>query len=375
MSPSNDAKSAEPREPESSDYQKIATDSNGLLAASSGWHVDWVLQVAASLVSWWLSAIVVVIITKSTVGPGGIYPYACAFTSFTQPTIGLLAWVVSCALQRPEGAVPPLTPWEHAKLLVIGLLWGAELSLTNKALQYLAVATRTMINATNVLFMMASARVWGLERLDCLRLCSGGVLTAGGLLQGMDKQGSGMDSHMMGIAMQLASILCAAQRWALTQMVLQHSPSDSALGSMSKMQILARVIPITGLVAFLLALACEPHAYALQNLQQVELWANILLVSVACTVMQYSEWKLVQMLSFVAFNVLGTVHQIPIVLAGVLLQHDTVGWYSALGFGFCVIGALVYAAARRADMEKWAAPVAPGGGGDGDAMADSGHPI
>merc|ERR1712014_427827 len=118
------------------------------------------------------------------------------------------------------------------------------------------------------------------------------------------------------------------------------------------MQLLARVIPVTGFVALLGALMCEPQAYALHNLAQRELILNVLLVSAFCTVMQYAEWKLVQELSFVAFNVLSSVHQIPLVLAGVMWDHDVVDTSSAVGFGACIVGGMVYAAARSADAKQ-----------------------
>eukprot|EP00928_Gymnodinium_smaydae_P091809 TRINITY_DN75550_c0_g1_i1.p1 TRINITY_DN75550_c0_g1~~TRINITY_DN75550_c0_g1_i1.p1 ORF type:complete len:241 (-),score=26.01 TRINITY_DN75550_c0_g1_i1:462-1184(-) len=231
-------------------------------------------------------------------------------------------------------------------------MWGAELSLTNKALQYLAVATRTMINATNVLFMMISAWLWGLERLGILRLASAFTLIIGGVCQGLDKHSSGTANHFTGVLMQMASIIFATQRWALLQTILQLSPKDSALAMMTKTQIMARVIPVTGVVAFGFALVWEPQAYSLANLMHHELWVNMLVVSAACTLMQYAELKLVHMISFVAFNVLSTVHQIPIVLAGVILQDNSVGKFSGLGFGVCVVGALIYARARWIDASQ-----------------------
>lgn len=145
----------------------------------------------------------------------------------------------------------------------------------------------------------------------------------------------------------------------MTQIILQQSPSGSALGSMTKMQLLSRVVPVTGAVAFLFALIWEPGAYSHESLLRPGLIEVVLLVSLACTVMQYAEWKLVHMLSFVAFNVLATVHQIPIVLAGVVMRHDVVGVHAAIGFGTCIIGALLYAAERRGDTSMEPEPPEP----------------
>ena len=46
------------------------------------------------------------------------------------------------------------------------------------------------------------------------------------------------------------------------------------------------------------------------------LLSRVLMVAIGLTAMLYAELKLVSLLSAVAFNVLSTLHQIPIVLAG-----------------------------------------------------------
>ncbi|CAE7940724.1 unnamed protein product, partial [Symbiodinium sp. KB8] len=80
--------------------------------------------------------------------------------------------------------------------------------------------------------------------------------------------------------------------------------------------------------------------------------------------MLYAELKLVSLLSAVAFNVLSTLHQIPIVLAGVILQHNTVSISSWAGFACCLIGALVYAIARYSDVHGFPCGVQLGRGSE-----------
>lgn len=75
----------------------------------------------------------------------------------------------------------------------------------------------------------------------------------------------------------------------------------------------------------------------------------MLVVACVLVVMLYAELHLVDYLSAVAFNVLATIHQVPIVLAGVLINHDRVGMMSACGFACCLAGAFVYASARYAE--------------------------
>mmetsp|Transcript_43672 Transcript_43672/g.93485 ORF Transcript_43672/g.93485 Transcript_43672/m.93485 type:complete len:408 (+) Transcript_43672:133-1356(+) len=299
---------------------------------------------------WWIAAILVIIEIKTTVVHGGIFPHPFALTSIVQPCTGLAAWLLSKLVGRKHHRkpLPDLTWFEVGVLCLMGALQGLEIGLTNKALEYLSVAGRTMISATSVLFMMTTARIWGLERLGCLRLIAATFLILGGALQGYGQQSS-QGSFTAGIIMQVTSMFLSSQRWALAQFILQRSHPDTALGRISKLQLLSRTLPITGVICLPIALCVEPGAYTVANLSQPLLHLRICIIAAALAGMLYAELKLVKLLSAVAFNVLATIHQIPIVMAGVILQHNHVDKFSTYGFGACLLGALVYAAARQQD--------------------------
>jgi len=235
-----------------------------------------------------------------------------------------------------------------------GLLQGMEIGLTNKALQYLTVSERTIMSSTTILFMMSTAWAWGIEGIDHLRAIACSLLVAGGMLQGIGQQTSGtllVAAHVDGMIMQLASIAISTQRWALMQCIQQRSPSNSALAQISKLQLLSRVMPITGLVCIPLALVFEEGAYAPHNVLQPEVFMHLAIVAVSLTLMLSAELQLIKLLSAVAYNVIATVHQIPTVLCGVIFRHDQVDTLSACGFGCCLAGALVYARARSEDED------------------------
>eukprot|EP00933_Yihiella_yeosuensis_P033930 TRINITY_DN27522_c0_g1_i1.p1 TRINITY_DN27522_c0_g1~~TRINITY_DN27522_c0_g1_i1.p1 ORF type:complete len:365 (+),score=60.29 TRINITY_DN27522_c0_g1_i1:237-1331(+) len=302
---------------------------------------------------WWASAVCVILEIKWTVST--IFPYPFTMTALVQPVTGLLAWVVSLCLDRnrhrDKPPVPALQRKEIFQLLAIGSIQGFEIALTNKALGFLGVATRTMVSSTGVLFMMLTAFAWGLEKLGCLRMLSAAAMITGGCLQGVEQRQRGQPSEWIGILMQLVSMILSAQRWVLAQFVMQFSSPESALGRMSKLSLLARVLPVTGVVSVLLAAVFEPEAFQLEEISQKAVLLRTLAVSVGLVGMLFAELKLVGMLSAVAFNVLSTVHQIPIVAAGVVLQHEEVGFASTCGFVFCLLGALLYACARQADKQ------------------------
>lgn len=365
----------------------------------SGASLRVVLLVLICISVWWMTALGITMAIKRTVSAGAAFPYAFAFTAMTQTLTGVFAILAnllvsavgifckgrttsggsgqlfgtagSARSQQRDTAVPHLSDtsetlvtqrnlslsrWDAALLLGIGAMQGVEIGLTNKSLQYLTVAARTMLNSTAALFMMISARVWGMEPLGSLRLACGALLCLGGVAQSLDQKTAARthteeDMLIVGVAMQVTSIIVASQRWVLTQYVLQQPSLDTALGRLTKLELLAYVMPVTGCACLLFSLVFEDHAYAPEHLLQKEVLEQVLLVVGSLVCMLYSELVLVQTLSAVAFLVLGSVHQIPIVIAGVFLQHNHVGPMGAIGFATCVLAGLIYAWARHKEKE------------------------
>lgn len=320
--------------------------------------MQFAIKVLACVSSWWLASVCVTFSIKSTVSPGGVYPHAFAFTSMTQPTVALFAWLLAGTVFSTKEPLPPLLRKEMLILLVYGLMQGLEIALTNKALQSLTVSERTILGSTSILFMMVTAWAWGLEGFGIWKVMSCALLVCGSALQGVgatngvylgldDLASQQGDLHPLGVFLQLASTIISTQRWALLQYILQRSPPESTLGKMSKLQLLARVMPITGIVCIPLAMIFEEGAYSIQSLSQVDLLTQVFLVSFCLVFMLVAELQLVMLVSAVAYQVLATIHQIPTVLCGVLFRHDRVGVLDTCGFGCCIAGALVYAKARQ----------------------------
>jgi len=313
------------------------------------WYVG--AKCAFYTLTWWVASITVVMTIKSTLQPG-VFPHSFTFTALTQPTTACLAFLLSQVVNRKKPAPPPLQRREKAQLTALGMIQGLEIGLTNKALQYLTVASRTTLSSMNVLFMMLTAWLWGLERFGWRRAIACSVLMCGGLLQALQREMTPQApdaAAALGAIMQLTSMCCAAQRWALAQSMMQHSEPESGLGQMGKLSLLSRTVPITSLVILPCVYLFEFDALSVELLFNGDLLRRVLLVSVSLTAMLYAELKLVKQLSAVAFNVLATIHQIPMVLVGVVFQHNSVGVLSACGFGTCIIGALIYAWARSAE--------------------------
>mmetsp|Transcript_10489 Transcript_10489/g.11544 ORF Transcript_10489/g.11544 Transcript_10489/m.11544 type:complete len:241 (-) Transcript_10489:169-891(-) len=187
----------------------------------------------------------------------------------------------------------------------------------------------------------------------------GGFLTGVGASQGASLQDqpvefsqNGQDSSLAvsstasnqisGTLLQLTTLLIASQRWVMLQFIMQKS--NMLLG---KLELAAWIMPVTSLVCLTMAAAFETSALSLSLMMNAGLPQIVLIVACGITILTVAELRLVHISSAVALQVLGTLHQIPLVITGVLFFQDSVEVASAMGFTCCLVGALCYARAKH----------------------------
>ncbi|CAE8673515.1 unnamed protein product, partial [Polarella glacialis] len=199
------------------------------------------------------------------------------------------------------------------------------------------------------------ARVWGLETLDPMRMLAATLQVAGGVLTGLEPppteggralQDAASGKFFHGVSLLIIAMVLSSQRWALIQHVVQKSPRGSALAGMSKLELTAWIMPVTSAVCLSMAFVFEAEALSMAIFSP-GLLGTALVVATGIGILTVAEIFLVQVTSAVAMQVLSTLHQIPIVLAGVLLFKDTIGLNAASGFGLSLAGGLCYVAARH----------------------------
>lgn len=348
--------SSDPREVTITPKEKVDLPRSGVEDCAK--YALYTLRIGLLVTLWWASAIGVTVVIKMTVGSRethdtALFPFPFALTAVTNGLCGVLSWIGAFFLQMHGASLPKLQRSEQFKLLAIGLIQGVEIGFNNKALEFLPMSSRTMLNSMNVLFMMGTALCWRLERLGWLKALSVLCLTTGGALQGIGSEDEGESeklwhTHLTGILLMLATMVLGSQRWALTQFVMQYSDPESALGQMPKLRLMAYIMPVTGTVCGLMATFIEPDCLDIDRLRP-ELVLNIVMVAAGVVALSFAELKLVHLTSAVAVQVLANIHQIPIVLAGVVFFHDEPSLLGVCGFGLCLGGALVYVLARRAE--------------------------
>lgn len=311
------------------------------------------LQVVLVTAVWWVAAVYVTLMFK--VATPALQPFT--LTWLVNTTTGIIAFLISHLASWDAPPLPDMQWEEVGRLAALGLAQGCEYGCLNKSLQYLTVSERTMLSNMNVLLLMFAAWLCGLELLTCLRIIAGMLLAGGGMLQGLDSSHRSVSgaseeqaTHCKGIAFLVTSLLLTAGKWLLVQLITQRSLPVSCLGRISKLQLTARVQPITGMVCLILAALFETRALSFEHLVGSGVLLNIPLIACGITVIQCSELKLVQLTSAVTCGVLMNLHHIPMVLAGVVFFHDRVDDVGLAGFACCLLGGLFYAAARRADQ-------------------------
>eukprot|EP00811_Abedinium_folium_P000873 NODE_10801_length_1328_cov_5.473772.p1 GENE.NODE_10801_length_1328_cov_5.473772~~NODE_10801_length_1328_cov_5.473772.p1 ORF type:complete len:392 (+),score=118.52 NODE_10801_length_1328_cov_5.473772:60-1235(+) len=331
------------------------------------------LQLVLLVALWWSGSCVVTYLMKRTVGSArpqpepAFFPYPLGLTAATNLTTALICLVVT----RVGGeAVPNLASNDRAKLAVLGAFQGVELALNNLALKQLPVSSRAMITSASVLITMTTARCWGVERLTKLRAISATLLACGGLLQALDAHShSGAHAVQASIAptevpvagalLHVGAMAVASQRAAGTQLLMQWSPPNSGIARLSKVQFAYLTLPYAALV-LIAAAGCHEDVrleLSLAAEQRQELLPIVFAIAAGITMLTYAELALIHLTSAVALHVLATLHQIPVLIMGLVLFHERVGSRSVMGFGSCLVGGVLYAVARWNDAPAAAAAV------------------
>lgn len=344
--------------------------------------MGWKGQMCMLVVIWWAVSAAITVVMKQTVGTQGQYQFPFALTALTNGACGCIS-MCACYCQKGKfWANHSLRRIDVCQLLFLGVLQGVEIGMSNKSLEFLSVSARTILNSTSVFFMMLSAQFWGLERLDRLRILSAGLQVTGGFLTGLGAsqaahvtgsdatktphnahdgysahagtaQGSRASpvfvipvSHQIsGTLLQLTTLLIASQRWVMLQFIMQKS--NMLLG---KLELAAWIMPVTSLVCFTMAAAFETQALNFSLILNAGLPKIVLIIACGITVLTIAEMRLVHISSAVALQVLGTLHQIPLVITGVMFFQDSVEVTSGMDFTCCLLGALCYARAKHGQL-------------------------
>eukprot|EP00397_Hematodinium_sp_SG-2012_P032004 GEMP01034037.1.p1 GENE.GEMP01034037.1~~GEMP01034037.1.p1 ORF type:complete len:302 (+),score=54.34 GEMP01034037.1:426-1331(+) len=175
-----------------------------------------------------------------------------------------------------------------------------------------------------------------LPRFLCVSL-----LVIGGALEGIsvvisEENITTAPHPMRGFIIQVVAMSIAAQRWAFVQWALQ---GGSAIKSLSKVELTARMLPYGVFVMLVFSLIVEPAAFDDTDTYVV---ARACFLSALVAILVVSELRLVQISSAVTFFVCGVLHNIPIILCGVWFFSEEITLLQIAGFGLCVLGTLCY---------------------------------
>jgi drug/metabolite transporter (DMT)-like permease len=226
-----------------------------------------------------------------------------------------------------------------------------------------------MALACAVVIQPFTAIVWRIEVITPLKWIAAFMLVASGFLENLDcapgqaavldficgphhaakkDGGKEQDDNIIGWILVFASVLVSANRWALMQRIFQHSAPDSAFRQRSKLQLMPILTIGCTATCFVLAGIFEHQAFEeiLDGAVLQKIAPAVVIVSFAIMVTALSEILIVSITAATVMTILAVVHNIPIVLAGIFLNHDTVYRNQWIGFAICSAGASLYFYAR-----------------------------
>jgi hypothetical protein len=231
----------------------------------------------------------------------------------------------------------------------------------NAALATLPVSARTIAGSVGLVFMMASACLYGIERVDGLRVLATFLICSGGLLNGLGVQGTTRDDadiemRLVGYLFVLTAQLLSSQRWALVQIILHDKSERAVLPRLTKVHMLPHVMFANTIVCVTLSLVFERPTLRDVN---ITLILMVLGTGVGVFTIVVSELTVVHVTSAVAMNVLASVHGIPMVCGGIIFRDESVTITSFGGYACCLLGAIVYFVARARRAAEISAPHSP----------------
>lgn len=267
---------------------------------------------------------------------------------------------------------------------VLGLLQAIALAAKNQALANLTVASRGMIFAVGPFVIMVMARLSGLETMTWLSGLAGIVLFLGSGLEGIwmlcktDEQEKQTREDLGACFLAFLSVVLDALRYIILQFyyLAQKKPvvatdegnleslqtvRNTPVKTMGKWKLVSVVLWWCFPASFMLAWKFEPNGIkelvtdpgnllgSRANGFQLIIFFGIMTFGVAG--INLTEFGLVHLTSAVALNVVAALHGIPILVAGVYVNHDPIKNIEVVGFAICVIGAILYALAKSDAVE------------------------
>jgi len=141
------------------------------------------------------------------------------------------------------------------------------------------------------------------------------------------------------------------------------APIQAQLPPLTKLQMVSWVMWMTTPVCLGLSLVFEPDGLTQVSRHPTAVTGLVTLLTIGVMGINLAEFGIVQYTSAVTFNVLSQLHSIPLILAGVTLFGDEIDAAQVLGFGICLLGALLYSFTKLKE-KKTVQPVVQAGGGD-----------
>uniref|UniRef100_A0A7R9ZX60 Sugar phosphate transporter domain-containing protein n=1 Tax=Pyrodinium bahamense TaxID=73915 RepID=A0A7R9ZX60_9DINO len=210
------------------------------------------------------------------------FPYPIA-TAFLQ--LGLVAVVLSVMnvvghlTRRESGASWIFGPHFAYKLRVVapvGLLFGLKYGLTNWGLQLMATGTHLLLQSTDLIWTVVTARLWNQEKLGCVELFAAVLATIGSVMIGLHA-GQVLEAPMIPLLVNcltpLVLALCISTLRSGAKELFR--PDNRLQGSVTPAEFTAIKLFLSAFMALLLSFVLESGAINLKAGHRPPWWVAL----------------------------------------------------------------------------------------------------
>lgn len=290
--------------------------------------------------------------------------FSAAVTNFVQLLGAMLIIGYYGRLGRLGREIWTENGWKatYQAILPCSLVTAAELSISLISLQYVTVSFFTMVKSSSIIFILLGAFMTGQERVNVFLISVIFLTGAGVILAAWDpKSTAGLE--IIGFSLVLLSSILNAGKWILTELLLNENVSfQNILNNLNVSKTIQgkkrNLTPILSVLliapitfTFLLIGAIAFEGFPLQMISFLSnesigyatiTLGSLFLTSLLVFVMRVADFRLVQLVSLVAFSLLGIIKEIFMILISVIFLGEILFPINIAGLIITIIGVILY---------------------------------
>lgn len=295
------------------------------------------------VVAWFSFSALLLLYNKAIVSADYFaFPYPLFGTVVQMPIQFTLAAL--CRYLRPQLFRPPNNPSKRdyfTKVLPTATATGLDIGLGNLSLKLITVSLYTMVKSSALIFVLAFAFLFKLERYSHRLVFVIGLITIGVFLMTFQTTSYAWG----GVALVLASSALAGFRWSMTQLLLRRSD----VGLDNPAATIFWLSPLMGLTLAIVSLPVDNWPRMFSESPFFASWGAVAktgamlgLPGVLAFLMVMSEFYLLQRVGIVTTSIVGIFKEVATISLGAWVYGDVMTPLKATGMALTLCGIAMY---------------------------------